>query len=75
MKKLIVITLGIITLGTTVFAKNSTDNSNIELSHYIANNTPEIQSSQNKTILSTLSSADQEKAISEYKKGKNIIMI
>lgn len=70
MKKLIVITLGILTLGTTVFANSSTDNSNIELSHYVANNTPEIQSSQNKTILSTLSSADQEKAVSEYKKGK-----
>ena len=59
MKKLIVITLGIITLGTTVFAKNSTDNSNIELSHYIANNHQLIKKKQYQSI----------------KKGKNIIMI
>ncbi|MCB6805101.1 hypothetical protein NE466_05915 [Veillonella parvula] len=70
MKKLIVITLGILTLGATVFANSSNDNSKIELSHYVANNTPEIQSSQNKTILSTLSLIDQERALSEYKKGK-----
>lgn len=70
MRKITVIALAMLTLGTTSFANSFDDNSKIELSHYVANNTPEIQSSQNKTILSTLSQADQEKAVSEYKKGK-----
>lgn len=70
MRKITVVALAMLTLGTTSFANSFDDNSKIELSHYVANNTPEIQSSQNKTILSTLSSADQEKAVSEYKKGK-----
>lgn len=70
MRKITVIALAILTLGTTSFANSFDDNSKIELSHYVANNTPEIQSSQNKIILSTLSPADQEKAVSEYKKGK-----
>lgn len=70
MRKIAVVALAMLTLGTTSFANSFDDNSKIELSHYVANNTPEIQSSQNKTILSTLSSADQEKAVSEYKKGK-----
>lgn len=70
MRKITVIALAMLTLGTTSFANSFDNNSKIELSHYVANNTPEIQSSQNKTILSTLSPADQEKAVSEYKKGK-----
>lgn len=70
MREITVIALAMLTLGTTSFANSFDNNSKIELSHYVANNTPEIQSSQNKTILSTLSPADQEKAVSEYKKGK-----
>lgn len=60
----------IVLFNISISFADTPQNSHNQLSTFIANYTSEVQTDQNKTILSTLSKEDQTKAEIDYKKGK-----